>query len=1320
MPPHPAHRRPVPGLPWVSSVVLLALLGACGGGGGGGAPTPVAAPVLTSQPQPLTVLAGSSASFSVSATGDSLGYQWRKDGVPIPGATASTYALASVAASHAGDYSAVVSNSGGSATSGTARLTVIPRLTLAPGRGYLPVDRSVRLTASGGTGAALTWTVLEPGGGSLAVEPDGRAATYTAPSSPGTFTIRASASAPADAVTAQVFVLSATAAANLGVDISPQRAQTSTPAAQAAILRARLGLSAEEAIALAKVQTKVRFRGSTHGSKETLAGPGGSRAGTRPAAAGPDLIWWVVEGAAGGSVTSTGVYTPPDTFGVFHVAAARADDSKLQAVAEVHVNQPIAGAVARVLPSPAVVGAGEQVYLTAVVNGATDASVAWALEEGAAGGSLAAAGGADPNEVVYTAPAAPGIYHARATSLEDATISTLGFLQVVARPGLDVSPPTIQLAPGESQAFLATAAGPSPGVLTWSVLEGPAGGAVVPSGTSAVYTAPTAPGVYHLSAESAADPTLKASSVITVSGAAPVAVSVSPASLRLDPGGSTAFTATVTGSGNQAVSWSASPGSVDATGLFTAPLTPGTCMVTATSQADGTKSGSATITVAALPAFTSIPPLVAYINAPYAYPLSTQHPNGLPLALSLVSGPAGAVLNGAQLAWTPAAGQTGEAHFEVRATDGLGASATQRWTVEVRGVGIHLVAGALGGEGYREGTAFQARFSSSTKLAWDPLGGGLVLADASNRLVRRMTGGGATSLFAGDRGGGDLDGTGTNARFMFPDGIAVDGAGNTYVMDRGAAKVRKISPGGAATTLAAQSGRNLAVGPGGDVFVTRIDGTAIYRVTAAGSVSTWVGTPGSASYLEGTGTAARFKGIVGIACDAAGNLYVADGGNRVVRKVDPARATSLVAGQPGVAGSADGSGAGATFTSPGALASDGAGNLWVHDAGAIRKVSAAGAVSTWLGAVGTTGHLDLSGTAARFDLVNALALGAGGILYVADGPTVRSADPGGQVSTLAGSIPNFGAVDAVGGNARFNADHSVTQGMRLGPDGALYVVDSRALRRVTMDGTVSTVPGTAGAFAYGAYLALDRAGNAYISDDDSTLKRVAPSGGVTILAGTPTAGTNRTQVDGTGAAARFGALQGIAIAPGGSLIHVVDNKYYGPSTLPRIRTVTPEGVVSTLAGLTNAFDYAFALALDGSGNLYLGAYHDLPGTELLRGAPTGPLTTLAGSATQNGFADGTGAAARFSSINDIVLDGSGNAYLADLGNFAVRKVTPSGVVSTIAGGPSGGAVQLGPLPGALSNVYAVERTPEGHLLVTCENAILRIVLTDQPAGAQAP
>jgi hypothetical protein len=302
---------------------------------------------------------------------------------------------------------------------------------------------------------------------------------------------------------------------------------------------------------------------------------------------------------------------------------------------------------------------------------------------------------------------------------------------------------------------------------------------------------------------------------------------------------------------------------------------------------------------------------------------------------------------------------------------------------------------------------------------------------------------------------GSANGMGTAASFKAPAGVAIDAAGNIYVSEAGNHMIRKITP--------------------------------------AGMVSTFVGNI-TGGFTNGSGTAASFSAMQGIAIDASGNLYVADSGNQVIRKVTPEGVVSTFAGT-GAMGSGNGPATSATFNAPTGVAVDAAGNVYVADFGnkMIRKISAGGTVSTLAGS-GVIGYDNGTGTAVSFTGPDRLAVDAAGNVYVSDFKMVRKITPDGVVSTLAGN----------------NTD----------PNAYSIPVDGK---------------GSAAAFEVADGISIDAAGDLFVADI-GLVRKVSPDGTVTTLAG---GGTGFT-TDGVGNKASFGILRGISVNAQGNLIYVAD------------------------------------------------------------------------------------------------------------------------------------------------------------------------------------
>ena len=268
------------------------------------------------------------------------------------------------------------------------------------------------------------------------------------------------------------------------------------------------------------------------------------------------------------------------------------------------------------------------------------------------------------------------------------------------------------------------------------------------------------------------------------------------------------------------------------------------------------------------------------------------------------------------------------------------------------------------------------------------------------------------SVFAGSPDlSGTTDGTGTAARFSSPNALVSDSSGNLYVSGLGTTTLRKITPAGVVTTVADFSGSS------------------------------------------------RYPGIVSLAVDSAGNLYLGDAGNYIIRKLTPAGILSTFAGS-GTYGSLDGSATVAQFTSPNALACDSAGNVFVAETFSIRKITPAGDVSTLAGSANSSGAAaatDATGPAARFNGISGLTIDRADNLYAADklNHSIRKISSAGVVTTFAGRAGYAGSADGTGADAHFFLPGS------LGIDAAgnIFVADTgyHTLRQITPAGVVTTI-----------------------------------------------------------------------------------------------------------------------------------------------------------------------------------------------------------------------------------------------------------------------
>ena len=268
--------------------------------------------------------------------------------------------------------------------------------------------------------------------------------------------------------------------------------------------------------------------------------------------------------------------------------------------------------------------------------------------------------------------------------------------------------------------------------------------------------------------------------------------------------------------------------------------------------------------------------------------------------------------------------------------------------------------------------------------------------------------------------------------------------------------------------------------------------------------STLAGTPGTVvNSADGVGAAAQFDAPRGVAVDSAGSVYLADASNNTIRKVTPAGVVTTLAGRAGSASFADGSGTVARFNEPFGVAVDDSGNVYVADSSnnAIRKVTSGGIVTTVAGGNGP-GSTDGTGTAAKLDEPRGVAVDSSGTIYVADydNHLIRKITAAGVVTTLAGSADVEGSADGAGSAARFRGP----MGIAVDSSGVVYVADTgnRSIRRISTSGAVTTLSLSGGGLSQPRGIAVDGAGVLYVADYAShTILTISIAGAVTTLAG---------------------------------------------------------------------------------------------------------------------------------------------------------------------------------------------------------------------------
>lgn len=535
-----------------------------------------------------------------------------------------------------------------------------------------------------------------------------------------------------------------------------------------------------------------------------------------------------------------------------------------------------------------------------------------------------------------------------------------------------------------------------------------------------------------------------------------------------------------------------------------------------------------------------------------------------------------------------------------------------------------VLAGATARPGYADGPGATARFHfyGGSDVLVDQQGN-LFVSDECNGAIRKVAADGTVSTLAGSGStfcknvipagttATVADGTGTAAKFERPNRMVSDGAGGVIVIDSvTAGRIRFVSAAGAVTTRTYPAPTNFLVPPtfyaiarssDGTLYLSDFEGRIWKDVN--GTLALVAGSLFGSGSIDGTGSGARFTAITDMAVGADGNLYVGD--QSMVRRVTPAGAVTTLAGSA-TRGFADGRGGDARFSSVRALGIEGNNVVVIdNDQGTLRRVAMDGTVTTLTATPALRGFANGAGALARFNWASSLTAGPDGSLYLADSitHTVRKAAPDGTVTTLAGKAGTAGAADGALASAEFTSPRAVAAGR----DGSIWVAQNTGLRRI-LNGAVSTVDANLRVTS----LAVEASGNAIVTVATTvnnvtthSVQRVTPAGGKTVL---------------------------------------VD--------------------AAKIAGLIAAPDARFvpqSLVLDAAGNIYIS---DTGTVAVYKLNTAGELSVFAGTPLKEGDADGPVNTATFGfyEVEYMTIDEQGNLYLS--GQGSVRKISPTGVVST--------------------------------------------------------
>ncbi len=946
--------------------------------------------------------------------------------------------------------------------------------------------------------------------------------------------------------------------------------------------------------------------------------------------------------------------------------------------------------------------------------------------------------------------------------IADSNNYVIRLLQPLALTIATTSLPAAALGQGYAPA-LAASGGTLP--YAWSVTSGavPAGLTLTSSGTFSGTATTLGTSTFTVMVTDGASATASASLSITVNNPVPAITGLDNNSALA---GAASFTLTVYGSGfvgNSQVQWSGSP--------RTTSYTSSTQLTAAINAADIASAGSATITVAnPTPGGGTSNGVPFTVVSGCTFQLAAGSVTFSSVALTssvLVTGPAGcpwtAVANSAFLNVTGGASSsgTGTVTFTMAANTGgarAGTLTIAGLTFAVTQLAPYNISTFAGGNpAPTPAAATGASIGTANAVVKDSAGN--VYFSSSLHAVYKIDTSGTLTRIAGT-GRGDFSGDGgpaASAQLRNPFGLALDSSGNLYIADSGNGRIRRVDTSGNITTVAGNgnccfggdggqatsaqmnSPYGVAVDSAGNLYIADTFNYRIRKVTTAGIISTIAGN-GTCCFSGdgGAATSAQLNVPRGLAVDSSGNVYVADTSNNRIRMISTSGNISTVAGNGNTGFSGDGGTATSTsIYQPYGVAVDASGNVYIAEAlnSRIRKVS--GGIVTTVAGNGSFAYSGDGGAATSASMYEpyGVAVDSSGNIYIADAFNyrVRQVSTSGTITTIAGN----GNFDYSGdGGSAASAQVGAGWGVVADSAGNVYIAEpsNHRVRKVAANGTVSTFAGT-GVAGFGGdggpatsallntpyALALDGTGNLYVSDlSGSRVRMIATNGTITTVAGN---GSNGFSGDGGPAAsATLSGPQGLVADSSGNL-YIADTNNY------RIRKVAPGGTITTVAGTgiccyngdggpaTSAqINRPAGLALDAAGNLYIA---DTNNYRIRKVSPAGIITTVSGNGSNGFAADGSLATnTAFGFVYGIAVDSAGNLLSADVSYTRVRLMSPSGYLTTIAGGAYGYSGDGGLATNArIGSVYGVAVGPAGSIyLVNGSNYAVRLL---QPATVAA-
>jgi DNA-binding beta-propeller fold protein YncE len=586
--------------------------------------------------------------------------------------------------------------------------------------------------------------------------------------------------------------------------------------------------------------------------------------------------------------------------------------------------------------------------------------------------------------------------------------------------------------------------------------------------------------------------------------------------------------------------------------------------------------------------------------------------------------------------------------------------------------------------------------------------GRLLVAETGNHRIRRIDVDGTTTTIAGTglAGASGDDGPAGRARLNRPRGVAVDSRGQIVIADTDNHRIRRVdrfgtvvtiagtgvagdgASGGRATVTALNGPRSVVFDKQGRVVIADTGNHRVRRIELDGTIVTVAGTGTAGFSEEGLAPhAAQLNGPVGLAVDAAGNIYVADMNNHRIRRLaaDPTGTLltiSTVAGTGGAGYAVAAEGVQATSASlflPQAVAIDEAQRLLIADTHnrRIRRVDGDGKMRTLAG----DGFDRFAGdggppAAASLSFPQGIAIDSAGRVVIADtrNDRIRRIDGEGAEATIRTIAGDGTAIFAGDGGPASSAELTAPVKVLVDSEDRMIIVDNggRRLRRVALDGTIGTIAGTGSAAPLGdegpataaalvspMAATIDPSGRVFVADEfGHRVRRIDPQGMIVTVAGNTPAGASSGGESGDGGPATSASLlfpRAVAVDPRGRVLILGGTK---------IRRVDDNGIIDTVPGAAG-FVGARALLVEPTGDFLIA---DTAGHSLYRFTEGGSPVRIAGTGVAGFSGDGGPATlAAFHLPEDIAVDAQGRILVADRSNHRIRRIDESGIVTTIAG-----------------------------------------------------